>query len=821
MSFLHLSLLTGGSFVAVPVLLHLLMRRRPKHQVFPAIRFVRELRRTNQQRLLLKNWLLLMLRCALVLGLALALARPSVASNGLAGWTMLGGLGFLAAVAGLAALVGFRGGIGRWLTISLGLVALLLGVTAVALFLRIGTADKRSLVTQVEAPVAAALIFDTSPRMGLQFENQSRLAKAKELGKSIMAELPEDSEIAVVDNALGTAVFSIDRRAAQKSIQALSEHPVTQPFAYPLNSALDLLTTNSRTTKEIYLFTDLTARAWSGSPDVNLAQRISDSGIRVYVLDVGVEDPQNVDVGTPQLNGEVVARGSRLTIECELRNEGRPRQVTAEFLVEKPDPRLPMIVDGEPKLPELQLRHEQTVELTEDGSARIEFSLPMLSAGSHHGQVRLRGTDGLEIDNIRFFTIQATDQWPVLLAAGPGADSEDVLNVLSPLGDDQTGQASYRCDVVSVDELRTARLTAYSAVALLDPPPLSDGVWKRLSQFVDRGGGLAIFLGRNAGSAKAFNSTAALELMPSRIVRQSRASGNGLTMRFSHEPHPILNAMRPDEASINWANYSIKRHWAIEQVKETGVIVRFGNGQPAIVERQVGMGHIVVWTTPVSDPAGDAARRRPPWNRLATGLEPWPFFGLVWETFEYIVQQGGSRLNYEVGQPVSLLVRDATGKGQYQMFDPSGVWQPVTASRNRVTLPMATTPGTYRLRPASGRGTHWGFSMNLPTRATDLHRMDRAGLDQWLGKEGYRLARDRESVDREVGEARIGHELYPWLMVFVALVLMLEHLLANRFYHRSGLSNGPGSTATLRDAPSTDGDSQPTTSGRSSEVASV
>jgi hypothetical protein len=155
-------------------------------------------------------------------------------------------------------------------------------------------------------------------------------------------------------------------------------------------------------------------------------------------------------------------------------------------------------------------------------------------------------------------------------------------------------------------------------------------------------------------------------------------------------------------------------------------------------------------------------------------------------------------LNYEVGEPVSLTVRDATGQGRYQLFVPSGIWQEVTATKNRVALQFADTPGTYRLRPASGRGTNWGFSMNLPTQATNLERLEPEVLNQCLGAGGYRLARDREAVNREVGEARIGHELYPWLLVFVVLVLVLEHLLANRFYNRrSGLPSArtPGAAA--------------------------
>ena len=50
----------------------------------------------------------------------------------------------------------------------------------------------------------------------------------------------------------------------------------------------------------------------------------------------------------------------------------------------------------------------------------------------------------------------------------------------------------------------------------------------------------------------------------------------------------------------------------------------------------------------------------------------------------------------------------------------------------------------------------------------------------------YSLARNRDEVNREIGEARMGREFFPWLMLVVAIVLAMEHLLANRFYVRPG-----------------------------------
>src|SRR4051812_705512 len=76
--FLNPIFLAGAALVAVPVLLHLLMRPRPKHLAFPALRFIRQRHDVNRRQMRLRNWLLLLLRAAVIAILAVALARPTV-----------------------------------------------------------------------------------------------------------------------------------------------------------------------------------------------------------------------------------------------------------------------------------------------------------------------------------------------------------------------------------------------------------------------------------------------------------------------------------------------------------------------------------------------------------------------------------------------------------------------------------------------------------------------------------------------------------------------------------------------------------------------
>ena len=75
--------------------------------------------------------------------------------------------------------------------------------------------------------------------------------------------------------------------------------------------------------------------------------------------------------------------------------------------------------------------------------------------------------------------------------------------------------------------------------------------------------------------------------------------------------------------------------------------------------------------------------------------------------------------------------------------------------------------------------------MNISPDATALARLVPDRLDEVLGKDRYRLATNQDEIIRDVGEARIGREFYPYLLVLLAVVLGLEHLFSNRFYNRN------------------------------------
>jgi hypothetical protein len=104
-----------------------------------------------------------------------------------------------------------------------------------------------------------------------------------------------------------------------------------------------------------------------------------------------------------------------------------------------------------------------------------------------------------------------------------------------------------------------------------------------------------------------------------------------------------------------------------------------------------------------------------------------------------------------------------------------------------------------------------GFSVNLPVEMSRLERVDGKELVKNFGSERARIARSRDDIEVRVGQGRLGRELFPALILFVALALAAEQLLANRFYGtqsavgsgvsaKSQLAESMAGSADLRDA---------------------
>ena len=796
MAFVNLSLLAGVALVAVPIVLHLIMRQRPKQLVFPALRFIQQRRIANQRKLQLRHWLLLLLRCGAIGLFALALARPSVASGVLSGWIAAGLLGGGAALVALLALVAFARGTSRVLAGGLSAVALVL-VGATLFIASRALAGSSPVMGDQEAPVAATLVIDTSPRMQYRQENKTRLEAAQEMAQWLLRQLPADSEVAIVDSRAGSGAFAIDRASAAKAVERLTTAGTPRPLVEVIESAVQLIKQKPQTRKEVYVFSDLTTAAWKSDSGGDLAKLLGQSrNVLLYVIDVGAEQPRNFALGELTLSGDVIPAGADLTIDATVAASGIGGERTAELWVEELDPTLPVIRDGKTVLPKSHLRDSQTVKLTPGGSERVHFELTGLGserdrragaaaglqAGVHQGWVRLTGQDGLPLDDVRFFAFEVQPAWPVLIVAPADVSTTYLELVLAPPTFREMRRAQFHTETIDQSRLATQELAGYRAVALLNPEALTPEAWTKLADFCDRGGGLAIFLGHKANPASSFQDPAAMKVLGGKLTRIARTGGDIYLAPRSYE-HPILAGMRQQETSIPWDLFPVFFHWNLDDLaKSARTIIPYGDGKPAVVENRIGRGTAFVMTTPISDPPRPVGRAA--WNELATGEDAWPCFALVYEMFLHLVRSGQSRLNISAGDAAVLPNDPAEYPERYQLFTPLDQPQDVLARDGRVSIRFTDQPGAYRLRGQKAGPIVRGFAVNLPADTSDLTRLPKGGLDAVLGKGRYQIARDQDEIDRAVGNDRIGSEFYPLLVTMLAVALGLEHVLANRFYRQ-------------------------------------
>src|SRR6516164_4382146 len=76
LSLIHPAFLAATAAVAVPIVIHLLLRPRARRVDIGSVRFLRVALRDSTRRRKVRRWLLLALRVAAVLLLALLFARP-------------------------------------------------------------------------------------------------------------------------------------------------------------------------------------------------------------------------------------------------------------------------------------------------------------------------------------------------------------------------------------------------------------------------------------------------------------------------------------------------------------------------------------------------------------------------------------------------------------------------------------------------------------------------------------------------------------------------------------------------------------------------
>jgi hypothetical protein len=332
----------------------------------------------------------------------------------------------------------------------------------------------------------------------------------------------------------------------------------------------------------------------------------------------------------------------------------------------------------------------------------------------------------------------------------------------------------------------------YDAIYLLDPSPLTDEIWEKLESYVFNGGGLAIFLGHNAAQGgiadSSFTTTAAARILSGSLEQQWFNEEPDLFLSPKELVHPVFDSIRDSESTVLWNRFPVFIHWGIEPGLEDGIptqtLLRYGNREPALIERAIGSGRVIVMTTPITEYG--FVTQRESWNSLLSG-NPVPAFLLLDGIASYLVEGDAESLNVLVAQTAVLNNDLRKFPESYQAFSPEPDKPPTVLNSvdNKVKYRFIDAPGQYRLKGQFDQGIVLrGFSANIGGAVTDLTRIEMDDLDAFLGADQYQLATKQEEIQRQQGTMRRGKEFYPLIVVMMLVVLAVEYLMSNRFYSK-------------------------------------
>lgn len=541
--FLHPGLAAAGLAAAsIPVVIHLLNRRRHRRIPWAAMAFLLAATKQSRSRIFLEHWVLLAIRAAVILLLGLAAARPFLSSASFA-------------------------------------------VSSAARAHRIILLDD-SLSAQAKTPTG-----------GTRFDGFRQRAQ------ELIEAFPADDAVSLVTlSASGEPVRlaeAVDRRAA------LDRLSMIEPtfLAGDLHATVDVVSgliersTILKRNQFVYLLTDLAQTDWeaTGQPTTGAkaaAQLAADCDFTVF--QPSQAHTPNVAVSRFELQNPLVGIGFPARFEAEVVNFG-PRVLRGATLQVKQGDRIAAEVALPPIEPGARAAEQGVVHFTDAGTFGLTATLTApsdnaLAADDRRDlSVEVRRSVGL-----------------LLVDGRPGATRMEgqtgyLATALSP--QTQRSEPSLFDPKVITDlELPGEVFDEYDLIALCNVQRLAEETWIRLEAFTRAGGALLIF-GGDLVSADHYNrhaSTPAHPLLPGKlggVVTAVESDHAWTRLKLADPPHPLTAdfSLMP-ESGLFLAR--VEKYLAIEpDAKESQIALGYGNGDPALVLKRLGEGACAVFTS--------------------------------------------------------------------------------------------------------------------------------------------------------------------------------------------------------------------------------
>ena len=253
MSFLSSTMLAGLFAMIVPILIHLLQKRRVVDIPFSTLRFLKKVSAKTVRSARVENLLLLILRCA-VLGLvALAAARP--------------------VLSGLAAK--FAGG---------------------------------------QVPRVIALVIDQSYSMSYRVGDKTRLDLAKEMAGAVLDQCKPGDSVAIIgatDRARGFIPEpTVEIEVARKALDSVQMTEGASSFAAAMRAAFHAVSRRDNGKRQIFVFTDSQPRSWKFEPESVISADWKNAEIELVVAHTDAVQGANIALLGVEFSSMFVSPGS-------------------------------------------------------------------------------------------------------------------------------------------------------------------------------------------------------------------------------------------------------------------------------------------------------------------------------------------------------------------------------------------------------------------------------------------------------------------------------------------------------------------------------
>ena len=778
---------------AVPLVIHLLSRRRYKRVPWAAMDFLNRAFKRTRKRLRIENILLLLIRMLILIMLALALANPRLSSSAIFG-DQAAGAQHVLIVLDDSYSMGVKNSVGATrFDRGRGMAERILDGLD-------GSRDSAALVT---AGAPARIVFKPS--------NDVERVKSAIAGLSVS------------DRATDTI-------GALRRISSLLAEPSVKRD-YPGG-------------KTVYVIGDLqkypmlapaSRQAWglgdlsNDEPDPSIEESlrsIRDLGGRVVMVDVGENDGEaaaNVAITSLRHVGKGLAKGIPATFECRIRNYG-DRDASGELL---------FFVDQEKNFAQREqvagLRGRSTGTPGET-EATYTFSATFTESGPHYVAVQFR-SDALETDNLRRFSFRVRDNIRVLAVDGSaGREPEDsatfyVSRALDPSLGQLGGGSSFRTREVNLVEFQSEALEDYDMVVLADVSTMAPRKLRELEDFVSQGGALFWFGGKTFdtpgrsgqdGSSNALFYKQGRGLLPAPIkgsLGQDEFTEAPYFMQIDEFDHPAMSYFEDERRRPTLTRWPVYKFLELDlaAAKPNTPTAEESEGEeedeapyrvlswfrssdsaqgpadatlhPAIVERRFGRGRVVVFTT-----SADKT-----WNLYGTT----PAFVPLMREMAYHVTRELDQNNLSVGAAWNqefppTVTRLLVTRGEAPPIERSTTLvEDKSAARIAFTrfekseLLRLQIPADTVLPEDSEVDREHLISVNVEASESDLSRADEGWLASNFGTELLQVIRQPDELEEQV-ESSEESGLWRLLLYVVLGLLVLETIVAQRFTASSG-----------------------------------